>query len=464
MRGTGLVSVWLIAVSGALWLGIGAAAGIAALLLCAVPGALMLGAGVRLLLAPDARSFQLAALGSVLGGLLSLPLLLVAGPLAGLQLLLASAGCLLATGWAALRLEPELDEVPAPPPGPVYAAKVAADDALLGVMTFSYRAPDRVAVRANAEELGRCHELFARRGWLEKPEDFHRAPTPLVDAELVPARARGTSYEQLRFVSDYEPDPELPVAAEWMSFEANRTAIAHVFRDPGTPRPWLVNVHGFGMGSAEADAVAFRAAWLRENLGINVALYVLPVHAARAPGRRSGEQFMNSPAHLLHAEGQAIWELRRLIGWLRARQDAPAVGVSGMSLGGYTVGVLAGLEDGLACAIAGVPPSDFVHTTTRRFAGPLELALAESVGHDWEVQRAVERVVSPLAFAPRLEHSRRFVYGATGDRLVPAAQVRELWRHWDRPRILWSRGSHVSCLFERDVREFVAGALRDTLF
>jgi hypothetical protein len=456
VRGTRHVSAWWIFATGVLWLGIGGALGLGALAVALLPGSLITAGGVRLLLASDVRSPQLAALGSALGVLAAPLVVWAAGGGWAIGALLASAASFVAVGWTALALEPELEEVPTPAPTPGYAAKAALDDTLMSLMTLSHRPPDRSQLRHNAEELLRCHELFARRGWLEKPEDFHRTPPPFEAPEIERARTRGLDYEHLRFDSGYEPDPE------WLAFEANRTAHAFVCRHPGPPRPWLVNIHGFGTGEARTDLPAFRAGWLHTQLGINLAHYVLPVHGPRAPGRRSGLEFMNTPAHLLHAEGQAIWELRRLIAWLRTQEAAPAVGVSGLSLGGYTVGVLAGIEDGLACAIAGVPPSDFVHTT-RRFGSSLELGLAESVGHDWDVQRAVERVISPLAFAPRLDRERRFIYAATGDRFVPAAQVRELWRHWEKPRTLWSATGHVWVVLERDARNFIADALRATL-
>src|SRR3989442_416086 len=84
--------------------------------------------------------------------------------------------------------------------------------------------------------------------------------------------------------------------------------------------------------------------------------------APRSRTRFSGIEFVGvSPLDLVHAESQAVWDLRRLIGWIR-RQAATHVGVFGISLGGYTSAVLAGIEDGLACVIAGVPPSDLIAT------------------------------------------------------------------------------------------------------
>ena len=50
--------------------------------------------------------------------------------------------------------------------------------------------------------------------------------------------------------------------------------------------------------------------------------------------------------------------MRRLISWLQT-QDAPGIGVLGLSLGGYNTALLASVQPGLACAIAGIPATDF---------------------------------------------------------------------------------------------------------
>jgi hypothetical protein len=71
----------------------------------------------------------------------------------------------------------------------------------------------------------------------------------------------------------------------------------------------------------------------------------------------------------------------------------------------------------------------------------------------------VLRVVSPLSLTPKIPRERRFLFGAISDRLVPPDQVRDLWRHWDEPEIVWYQGGHVSFRFHPEVRRFVHHAL-----
>ena len=81
-------------------------------------------------------------------------------------------------------------------------------------------------------------------------------------------------------------------------------------------------------------------------LGLNVLIPVLPLHGPRRIGRRSGDGFLGGEVlDTVHAETQAIWDIRRMIGWLRG-QGALSVGATGLSLGGYTTALLAGIEAG----------------------------------------------------------------------------------------------------------------------
>jgi len=48
----------------------------------------------------------------------------------------------------------------------------------------------------------------------------------------------------------------------------------------------------------------------------------------------------------------------------------------------------------------------------------------------------------------RVPRERRFIFGGLVDRLTRPETVRDLWLHWDKPRIAWYPGSHVSFLLE----------------
>ena len=54
------------------------------------------------------------------------------------------------------------------------------------------------------------------------------------------------------------------------------------------------------------------------------------------------------------------------------------------------------------------------------------------------------------------------LFGGVADRLVPPDQVWDLWRHWDRPRIEWYQGGHVSFRLHKRVNQMIDEALRES--
>jgi dienelactone hydrolase len=196
---------------------------------------------------------------------------------------------------------------------------------------------------------------------------------------------------------------------------------------------------------------------MHRTLGLNVAIYVMPFHGPRAVGRRSGDGYLSGDfLDTIHAQAQAVWDLRRLVAWLR-RDGAPAVGVHGVSLGGYTAALLAAIEPRLERVVLGIPAACFVDLA-RTNVPPGLLRAAEWLGFPLDAIERILRVVSPLALPPRVPHAHRAIYAGVADRLAPPHHAWDLWRHWERPRVVWYQGSHVSFLMEPSVRDLLADA------
>ena len=451
---------WIPLAAGVLWNAVALSAGLPWGVPALIPGTFLVVSGGGMLLHPgDRRISHFGALGGALGVLLALPGLLAVGVTA-LGLGIAAAAAFVASGRHALRLDPHPEGVPEPPETLRVSAETALDETILGTMVFTQQFPgagDHARIRREVEE---ARERFAAAGWLEKPAAYHEAPPPPEAVQLRPATSRGTTYEHLRFESGYAPREGEPGGARWQSYLPNRTAHAWVVRgDPA--RSWLLCVHGYRMGVPWIDLGAFDPRFLHEKLGLNLVLPVLPLHGPRKVGRRSGDGFLGGDLlDTIHAEAQAMWDLRRLLAWVRSQSDAP-VGAYGLSLGGYTTALLAGIEDGLDCAIAGIPATDFARTFYRH-GGPLQERAVAFAGLDEARMREVLTVVSPLSLAPRVAHERRAVFGGIVDRLVPPDQVRDLWRHWGEPRIAWYPGSHLTFNLHAEVRALIRDVLGES--
>jgi dienelactone hydrolase len=211
------------------------------------------------------------------------------------------------------------------------------------------------------------------------------------------------------------------------------------------------------MGWPFTDVGAFQRTWKKYDL--NVLMPVLPLHGPRKCGRRSGDGFLDGDVmNSVHAEAQAMWDMRRLLSYLRGPVGAEKIGVYGLSLGGYNTALLASLDGDLACAIPGIPATDFSRLMWRHGA-PLELLSVEHHGMDREIADDVLKVVSPLALEPRVPHEHRAIFAGTADRLVPPDQVADLWRHWGEPRIHWYHGAHVTFPLDRRVERLIGETL-----
>jgi hypothetical protein len=434
---------WALVAAGLVWLAGGGAAGALAFALAVVPGALQLAAGVAgVLIWDDPRARRAGALGALLGMLLALPMAaLVGGPAALMFFVLSLAG-LAATGVMSLRETPEAEGVPAPVPSPRLSLEIAADDALLAIFDLMLPQSTDAEARRHVAELAAAESLFAAQGWLEKPASFHAAPPPFASVLSTRRRIARADFEHLSAPSEYAPHADAPGRERWLGYAPVASAHAWLLRHAEAGRPWLVCIHGYRMGHAGMDLPAFRAAQLRERFRVNVLLPVLPLHGPRRIGRLSGDGFFGADIlDMVHAEAQAMWDLRRWLGWIRAHGEAK-IGAFGLSLGGYNAALLACLDPELACVVAGIPATDLAALVWRH--GPEHiLRIAEERGFERDRAERVLRVVSPLALAPLVPRERRWIFGGTADQLVPASHVQRLVAHWGEPKTLWYEGAHL---------------------
>lgn len=447
------------AAAGLGWLAVGWRTDLVFGVLASLPGGLLLGTGLALFLWPGDRQItHYMALGAVL----SLPLSLVAMPWAGLLpgmlFLLLGIAAFLTAGRAALLQNPVPPEVPAPERTARMSRKAAVDEAVLAYFLSVARVPGGSQVERDVDELAQLEAGLARNGWRKSPADFHHRPPP-AEPELRTRKAAGREFQHLRFDSGYSPHPDLPGGERWQERTANRCGHAWVFRHPGPPRPWLMGVHGYRMGMPWVDFSLFDVDTYHHRLGLNLILPTLPLHGPRSHGRLSGGDFLDGPmADILHAEAQAVWDLRRVLGWLREHESAPAVGVLGYSLGGYNAALLAALEPDLAAVIAGIPLTDIAGTLWRHMPRA-HVRYIESRGITPDRLRRLLAPVSPLALMPQVAPERRHLFAAVGDQLIPPAQPLALWKHWGEPSCYWYQGSHMSVRREPSVAAHIAEIL-----
>lgn len=363
--------------------------------------------------------------------------------------------------WAVDAAITEAGRIPGAPQVRMSAAilaQVAMDETIIALAQGPNRSPHRADYTRVATELSTARRLYDTRGWLDDPRSYHRDPPDLVDVSRRRGWALGECYQRIMWPSGYEPHAEEPGAERWAAFEANRTAAAWVMEHPGDPRPWLVAIHGFGTGATFADLITFRAAHIHHDLGWNVAAIVLPVHGSRRPSRLGGEDFLSfDMMNAVHAISQSVWDIRRLISWVRTREPT-AMAMYGVSLGGYLASLTSCFVGDLDAVIAGIPVTDFPALLGHQAPAHVRRRAAEH-GILHGNAEIVHRVVSPLAMDPLVPKERRFIFAGLGDRMAVPAQAHALWEHWDQPTISWFPGNHVGYLWSAKVGSFVDSVL-----
>ena len=300
------------------------------------------------------------------------------------------AGCRAADSVAEWIRGHNEDDLPAVRQTPGAAWKWMIDEwsMQLELATARMRIPDGPFRQRLRSELAEARSLYAERGWLTDPAAYHRTPPPLDSGVQARATSAGDAdFWHVRFNSEFEPWPGEPGRDRWMSYRPVRTTHAWMLQHPDRPRPWVVAVNGYRTGEPETDMWMLYANRLHRRWGLNVIAVVLPLHGPRAIGM-SGSRVIHAGAmNTVFTVAQGAWDIRRVIGWVRDQHEAPAVAVSGISLGGYMAAMTAALDDNLAAVIAGVPESDLARGT-RRQVEPLLPPFYEQWGLSWEPLRA----------------------------------------------------------------------------
>lgn len=333
------------------------------------------------------------------------------------------------------------DGVPVPEPSIGLGVAAAVDALLAAPMPLLSSLGSSEHYAAASAELEAAVRYYRDAGWLDAPRLRHRRPDAPNDVQI---QAVSPGMELAWFDSGWRPEPGEPGGERWRTFRANERVPVRLLRHPGAPRPWLVAVHGQGMGRS-SDVKMLHVRHLHKALGINVALPVLPLHGPRSCGFSPSRQFASNIFATNNVLGltQSVWDVRRLLQWLREDQQAPSVGLLGVSLGSYVGNLLSTLDGDLACLVAVVPTSDLA--ASMRDAAPVTPAkrrLHRTV-HDYR-SVLVHGVVSPLAGPCLVPRRRRHIVAGQVDRIAPPRGAAQLWRHWDEPSIAWCPRGHVS--------------------
>ncbi len=233
------------------------------------------------------------------------------------------------------------------------------------------------------------------------------------------------------------------VAAELSDYVANSACHVRLrsrLDEGGQRRPVAVFIHGYLAGTYAVEERVWPLARL-DRLGFDTALFTLPFHGLRAvTGTRSAPPFPGrDPAINIETFRQSVCDLRDFLGWLR-REGHPAVGLVGMSLGGYTAALTATVDPDLAFLVPVIPLACLVDFAVEQ--GHLPIGSPRAL----RLERALRRAygsVSPCGRPPLVEGRRVLVIGARADQITRVNHARRLAHHFSAPLHVWPGGHLV---------------------
>jgi len=315
-----------------------------------------------------------------------------------------------------------------------------------------------------------------------KDLEFYRELIATGDASSffrAPSRPAQVHARRSRTFPDFRPvggqreiltfdSPFMPAVAsqhrDYLKHRHNRRAHARYFRHEDGPRPTIIAVHGFSADLYLVNEWLFALPWFF-HMGCDVLLFTLPFHG---PRRMNGSlfsghgYFAGGPSRINEAVAQSVLDLRVLIDWLERERGVTDVGVTGVSLGGFTAAALASAEPRLKFAIPNVPVVSLADLVMEwEPIGTVVRTAMRAMGRNIEDLRELLAVSCPLTWAPAIPRERLMIVAGVGDRLAPPKHSRILWDHWDRCRIHWFPGSHLLHLdrgaYLKEIARFLGG-------
>lgn len=312
--------------------------------------------------------------------------------------------------------------------------------------------------------------FYAELGAAKDPELSFPAPAEIPRVSSRPANpiAEWTAHgrvENIRFTSSFEAiNPA--VRDHRRTYERNNVVHAQHWRHDDGPHPTLCLIHGF-MGSAYLfNGLFFSLPWFYRS-GYDVLLYTLPFHGRRAerfsPFSGYG-YFADGFAGFAEAMAQAVHDFRSVLDYLEYT-GVDRVALTGMSLGGYTSALIAGVDDRIQAVIPNVPVVTPEAAFDDWFPANLLVKLGARVtGIDRELSSAAAMYHSPLNYPPLVAKDRRLIITGLGDRLAPPEPAELLWEHWDRCALHWFPGNHVLHVSQPDYLRRMTRFLRPFMF
>lgn len=208
------------------------------------------------------------------------------------------------------------------------------------------------------------------------------------------------------------------------------------------PVPGVIVLHilggDFALSRMFCHALAHR--------GVAAMLLKMPYYGPRRTEGVARRMIDKDPQWTVAGMTQAVLDIRRATAWLASRNeiDATRLGLFGISLGGITGALVAGVEPRLKYVCLLLAGGDI-----GRIAW--ESTELKEIRQDWLKQgktrddflQAMQQI-DPVKYGANLRGRRILMLNAQDDEVIPKSCTLALWESFGKPEIVWYSGGHYS--------------------
>jgi dienelactone hydrolase len=209
-------------------------------------------------------------------------------------------------------------------------------------------------------------------------------------------------------------------------------------------KPGVVVLHILG-GDFDLARVFCRVLATR---GVAALFLKMPYYGERRQPDSPARMISLDPEETVRGMTQAVLDIRQAAAWLASQEeiDADNLGIMGISLGGITGALAAGIEPrftSVCLLLAGGDMGEVAWTSTEM--APLRDRWRGAGRTKQELFDAL-KVVDPVTYVKPLPGRRVLMLNASQDEVIPPACTRALWRAFGEPEIVWWNAGHYSAV------------------
>jgi dienelactone hydrolase len=207
-------------------------------------------------------------------------------------------------------------------------------------------------------------------------------------------------------------------------------------------KPGVIVLHILG-GDFDLARVFCRAL---ASKGVAALFLKMPYYGERRQPDSPARMISLEPEETVRGMTQAVLDIRQAASWLASQEeiDPQQLGIMGISLGGITAALTAGIEPRFhkVCLLLAGGDMGEVAWNSKELAPVREHWTAQGRTREQLVEAL--KVIDPVTYAKSVPGRRVLMLNASRDEVVPPACTLALWRALGKPEIVWWDAGHYS--------------------